>query len=66
MAGQSFCPTTSKYLARVDGLDDPPPAARVKAKCPYGAEVNAAPYSGLMSNLKFRILQAYSKFKINR
>lgn len=57
MAGQSFCPTTSKFLARVDGADDPAPAPRVSAKCPYGPEVNSAPYAGdwkkgLAPNLK--------------
>ena len=46
MAGQSFCPTTSKYLARVEGAEDPKPAPRVTAECPYGDNVNPTPYAG--------------------
>ena len=71
MANQTFNPTTAKYLARVDGEQDPQPHPRVTPVCPYDDNNQSCPYDGnwkksLLPNLGYHykmrngILEVYA------
>ena len=62
MAGQTYSITTSRYLAKVDGGEEPPRQAKVAPVCPY--EDRPHPYEGNWKetllpnlNLKYKMKQ---------
>lgn len=46
MANQTFNPTTAKYLARVEGREDPLPHPAATPVCPYTDNNEKCPYDG--------------------